>query len=278
MPSVLESCVAKDRTSEIGAGARIAVLQQIFPEHAQRAQAILERLAQNQGAGRRPSTRHAYLLCMTPRSGSSMLSDVLGKTGTIGPANEHFCAGEDLIPSWMNSCGGLDDVLASIEENISTGYFGIKGDLFQMFPLISGGVFTGPGCIFKHIYLTRKDHVAQAISLARAVKTNEWHSINAPAPDPELSMTDIAANIRYLRGMEADWETVFTVLQIEPLRLCYEDLVADPGSVFERIRQHLDVTWHTDPLSIASSYQSLRARHDAGWQQSLESQFAPAAN
>jgi len=202
-----------------------------------------------------------------------MLADVLGQTGTVGVAREHFRAADASIPAWMNSCASLNDVLRTIKSRAPHGYFGIKGDLFQMFPLISEGVFGGPGCIFKHIYLTRRDHIGQAISLARAVKTNEWHSHDAPAPDPDLSFEDVLSRLRYLRAMEADWETVFTALRLAPLRLCYEDLLADPAGLFEKIREYLDIQWKVDPAGIVPAYQSLTGRHDPRWIQNLRAQF-----
>jgi LPS sulfotransferase NodH len=86
---------------------------------------------------------------------------------------------------------------------------------------------------------------------------------DAPVPDPGFT----------LRTMEADWETVFTALQIAPLRLYYEDLVTNPAGLFEKIRQYLDVQWGVDPISIVSAYQCISDRHDPKWIQNLRAQF-----
>jgi LPS sulfotransferase NodH len=257
------------------ATAKISALRRVFDGHDRMAQAILGRFT---GPG--PTERisgQAYLLCITPRSGSSMLSDVLGQTGGVGMAEEHFPTSSDLpLPEWMATCANLDEVLRMLQANAPSGYFGIKGDLFQMFPLIAEGVFAGPGCIFKHIYLTRRDHVGQAISLTRAIKTNEWHTRDAPVPDPDLMFEDVLFYLRYLHEMEADWETIFSALQIAPLRLYYEDLVADPAGAFEKTRQYLDVEWKVDPSGVVSAYQSVRDRHDPQWIQNLRAQFGSA--
>lgn len=234
--------------------ATIATLRRAFPDHERHARAILDQFAGNRRDVAPPLSGRGYLLCITPRSGSSMLADVLGRTQSVGVAREHFRADGASIPNWMSTCG-------------------LKGDLFQMFPLISEGVFAGPGCIFKHIYLTRRDHIGQAISLARAVKTNEWHSHDTPAPDPELIIDEVLGYVRYLRTMESDWETVFTTLGIAPLRLYYEDLVSGAASVFERTRQYLDVQWKVDPMGIVSSYKPVRERHDPRWIENLRSQL-----
>jgi hypothetical protein len=206
-----------------------------------------------------------------------MLADVLGRTGSVGVAREHFRADGTSLPDWMTAFDNLNEVLRRMESNAPSGYFGLKGDLFQMFPLVSEGVFAGPDCIFKHIYLTRRDHIGQAISLARAVKTNEWHSHDAPVPDPDLTIEEVLGYVRYLREMESDWETVFTALRIAPLRLSYEDLVADSGSIFERTRQYLGVQWKVDPTGIVSPYKPIRERHDPSWIQTLRAQFEALA-
>jgi hypothetical protein len=208
-----------------------------------------------------------------------MLADVLGRTGSLGVAREHFRADSASLPDWMNTCDNLNEVLRKIESNAPSGYFGLKGDLFQMFPLISEGVFAGPDCIFKHIYLTRRDHIGQAISLARAVKTNEWHSHDAPAPNPDLPIDEVLHYVGYLHAMESDWETVFNALQVAPLRLYYEDLVSDPASVFEKTRQYLGVQWNLDPAGIVSSYKPIRERHDPSWIENLRGHLeAPVSN
>jgi hypothetical protein len=204
-----------------------------------------------------------------------MLADILGRIGSVGTAHEHFPTAPDApLPDWMARCRSFEEIFPLLEEDAAPSrYFGIKGGIFQMFPLISSGVFAGPRCIFKHIYLTRRDRIAQAISLARAIKTNEWHSSDPVMRDPDLSFEEVLYFLRYLRTMEADWETVFSALQLDPLRLCYEDLIDDRQRVFEQIREHLGVQWKTDPCHIISAHESISARHDRGWLRRLYSQF-----
>jgi LPS sulfotransferase NodH len=105
------------------------------------------------------------------------------------------------------------------------------------------------------------------------VKTREWHSHDAPVTDPELTLAEIVSHFHYIREMEADWETVFTALQVAPLRLCYEDLIAEPVAVFEQVRQYLDVNWRVDPAGIVSAYQSISDRHDPKWLQKQKCRF-----
>lgn len=209
-----------------------------------------------------------------------MLADVLGQTQTVAKPHEHFFPNTPTpVPDWMAPCADLQEALRTLAAKTPTGYMGIKGDLYQMFPLISEGLFAGPGSFFKHMYLTRRDVVGQAISLARAIKTKEFHSYDKPVADPDLTVEDVVEQIRYLRAMEADWETVFTALEVTPLRLTYEELVSEPAAVYEKIREFLDVQWSVDPASIVSEYESVSGRHDPRWIQNLREQIEalPAA-
>jgi LPS sulfotransferase NodH len=254
--------------------ARVFALRRVFPEYDLISRSILARLRGVDDERMERVTGRGYLLCITPRSGSSMLADVLGQTGSVGRAREHFptCADAPL-PKWLDKCSSLRDIFRILEKWAPAGYFGIKGCLLQMFPLISAGVFAGPGCIFRHIYLTRRDRLGQAISLARAVKTNEWHSHDSHVPDPDLNCEDIVYYLHHIRTMEAGWETVFTIFQLEPLRLYYEDLVNDRLNVFEQIRQYLGVQWEIAPAEIVSSFQCVSERHDSGWIKRLREMF-----
>lgn len=270
--------VAKDAAagslSETMVSSRISALRRIFPDHERLAQTILSQLVGTRRSLPQRATGPAYLLCFTPRSGSSLLGELLGRTGSVGMAEEHFPAAAGApVPDWMAKCADLNDVFQMLAEQAPAGYFGIKGDLYRMFPLISAGVFAGPRSIFKHIYLTRRDRIGQAISLARAVKTNEWHSYDAPVPDPNLSVEDVLYHLRYLSAMEADWETVFAALRLQPLRLYYEDLVHDRPGAFEKIRPFLNVRWKTDPVDIVSARECISRRHDPRSIRNLRDQF-----
>ncbi len=254
-------------------GERTDVLRALFPDHDRLAQASLKEL---RGRFEGPAPKRGFLLCITPRSGSSMLSDVLARTGAVGKAEEHFPSSAAApLPAWMVECGGVDGVLAALGRHAPAGYFGIKGDLFQLFPLIAANRFTGAQCELRHIYLTRRNRVGQAVSLARAVRTNQWHSSDPWVADPELTFREILERLHYIRTMESDWETVFTALGVKPLRLVYEEVVANQVETFERIRTHLDVEWRVPPAQITSTYEPLRERYNPEWLRRMRSAFDP---
>lgn len=206
----------------------------------------------------------AYLLCITPRSGSTFFSDILGKTQSLGQCHEHFPSEMGgLVPSWMNECSGLADAFGRLQRNAQPlDFFGIKGTPLQMFPLITAGAFGNPSIPLRYIYLRRKDILRQAISLCRAAKTGEWHSDDPNVSDPEISIDEIVTQMKLLRRMEADWEVIFHTLGIAPFRLFYEELLAEPLVTYSRVGEYLGVKWKKDPLLCRSDFLPLVDRYD----------------
>src|SRR5215472_2691680 len=77
-------------SAETISSVRVAALRRVFPDHQRVARGILEKLTQSDCQDRARVTGPGFLVCITPRSGSSLLCDVLGKTGSVGFAREHF--------------------------------------------------------------------------------------------------------------------------------------------------------------------------------------------
>ncbi len=87
-----------------------------------------------------------------------------------------------------------------------------------------------------YIHLTRKDKIAQAISLVKATQTGLWHRAldgtelerNAPPQPPFYDAKQIASCVDELTMYDKNWERWFEQEQIEPVRVNYEDLAANP--------------------------------------------------
>lgn len=89
------------------------------------------------------------------------------------------------------------------------------------------------------ICLTRRNRVAQAVSYCRAMRSGVWAG---PAPEPAAMNADMSfdrqqiANALALIDQQcADWERLFRAAGTEPLRIEYEDFLADPDAVVGRI-------------------------------------------
>jgi LPS sulfotransferase NodH len=93
------------------------------------------------------------------------------------------------------------------------------------------------------IYLSRRDKVAQAVSLLRAEQSGLWHlaadgtvieGVERPRP-VAYDGARIGALVEELEAHDAAWTGLFAGAGIEPLPLTYEALTADPRSALADI-------------------------------------------
>ena len=93
------------------------------------------------------------------------------------------------------------------------------------------------------VYLTRENKLDQAISYVKAKQSGLWHR----APDgTELERLSeprelaydakaIAAQLAASLKMDVEWEEWFRAERIEPMRVTYDELSADPYATLTRI-------------------------------------------
>lgn len=89
------------------------------------------------------------------------------------------------------------------------------------------------------VHLTRLDRVAQAVSLVRAEQTGLWHVAadgserqrTAPAQSPVFDADRIRQARDTLAAEDEQWVSFFAARCIQPLRLTYKALAADPQAM-----------------------------------------------
>ncbi|RPJ25078.1 MAG: hypothetical protein EHM33_15760 [Chloroflexi bacterium] len=203
------------------------------------------------------SPHTCYLMASSPRSGSQLLGALLTSTGLAGFPTEHFNL-------WhMGDATNFfpDDLLYSPEhiqkliekQTTPNGVFGTKAHFLQVIN------FVGLDCLeylyptpLKYISLRRCDFTRQGISLARAVQTNSYNSDMQSARDPIYNFYQILQCIREVRVDAKGWETYFHQRGIEPLRVIYEDFVADQRGTLKRIFDFLEIVIPADLQMPAS--------------------------
>lgn len=206
-----------------------------------------------------------YILCATPRSGSTLLCGLLAQAGA-GDPHSYFRA-ED-IAEWAEHWGvpPRDQAgpgafgQAYLEAAIAAGrggtpVFGLRlmhESLAGLIRVLDG---RDPGqphdrarlerafgpLVFVH--LTRGDRLAQAVSLIKARQTGLWHIApdgtelerTAPPVAPRFDADEIARTAQALAAADRGWEAWFAAEGIAPLRLRYEDLAADPLAALARV-------------------------------------------
>lgn len=208
----------------------------------------------------------SYVLCTSPRSGSTLLCHLLRETGIAGWPGSHFH--EPDLTAWLQSYGLDGGAFANRREAAKaaldagrahgmgqTQVFGLRlqRPSFAVFLAELERVYPGlphdrarieaafGATLFVH--LTREDKLDQAISFVKAQQTGLWHR----APDgteierlsePKALTYDgeaIAAQIAAFEAMEEAWIGWFTREGITPLRITYGDLAANPHAGRDRV-------------------------------------------
>jgi LPS sulfotransferase NodH len=91
----------------------------------------------------------------------------------------------------------------------------------------------------------------QAISLVRAVQTEQWRSMDAIAL-PHYDAEAIADGLRFLSQDEANWEAFFDRSAVSPYRLTYEELESSPQDAITALLTYLG-SGEPQPIPLSPS-------------------------
>ena len=222
--------------------------------------------------------RRAYLVCATPRSGSTLLCEMLVNSGVAGRPAEHI---ETLRPLGRaveprEYYPGVEEVLellpasapprphdAPIAERLAgllrhattpNGVFGTKvmwgyfpdlqellAELPELAPLDDAARLTRLLGDVRYVHVFRRDHVAQAVSMWRAVQTRAWRADHHDVVEPRYSFIGIDHLVRMLDAHDEAWCAWFQRHAIQPLRLSYDEVAADPAGTLHRTLEFLGV-------------------------------------
>lgn len=207
------------------------------------------------------------ILCSAPRSGSTMLCDLLSGTGVAGEPHSFFR--RQSITEYRKKFGLPPEVVPGIDQPYleavvragtgETGMFGLRlmwetlaelsAALDGMFPRLAGGAARLERAFGRILYLhlTRTDKVAQAVSLVKAQQTGLWHRYangeererTAPPKPPQYDRALLAEQIAALEASDAGWTDWFAAEGISPIRVTYEALGADPRSELAKVLRAL---------------------------------------
>ena len=237
----------------------------------------------------------AYVICTSPRSGSTLLCKLLGATGVAGMPGSHFH--EPSIASWLeyyqlaaDASEAPRDTLARIfaaaiaKGTAGTGMFGLRLQRHSFSFFVEQLGMLHPGLpndrarfeaafgrtLF--IHLTRLDKVAQAVSCLKAEQTGLWHVApdgteverTAPPAEPQYDGAGLRRLYDEFNGFDAQWPKWFAAEGIRPLRITYDELSADPLATLRRVLAELGL----DPVAadpVVPGVAKLADRTSAEW-------------
>lgn len=232
----------------------------------------------------------SYLVCATQRSGSTLLCELLRATDVAGVPDEYFerLPGTGLPRQPRQyfedpSVAPIADRLALTEPGrpeqhgefeawfryvlqrgtSPNGVFGAKmmWNYLEDFkvrmaelPGLGGLSFNERlNAVFpelKIIFMRRRDKVAQAVSLWKAIQSQQWRTDSESdfeerdvthAPDTEYDYAAIEFLLNELHRWDARWEDWFHATGREPIRIFYDEFTASRAATIGRVLDALGV-------------------------------------
>jgi LPS sulfotransferase NodH len=204
-----------------------------------------------------------YAVCAVPRSGSSLLCELLFSTGQAGAPAEYFdhALMKQFCRRW-NATSFAEYLRALLARKTgANGVFGFKAHFFQLDEAFPDDSLDEAIPELRYVYITRDDRLRQAISWARALQTHKWasdHEVRIPRAEV-FRRAQIDRLIAGIAERERRWEKLFAGSGTEPLRLTYEGLLAAPEETVAAVLDHLGVA---DARSFPVGAPTLRRQAD----------------
>jgi trehalose 2-sulfotransferase len=241
--------------------------------------------------GRRRPMATGYIICTTPRSGSTLLCRLLAATGRTGNPDSFYHRAE-FMREWAAKWGLPDaDTMSGYDfdsaylraavkaGNAGTGIFGLRlqqkylalltktlDHLYPGLPSDTRRFERAFGAVL-YLHLSRSDKVAQAVSLVKAEQSGLWHR-NADGSEyerlaapqrPAYDFKSIHREVIALERADNAWGAWFHSQRIEPFRISYEAFADHPGETL------IDICWAlgSDPPEAGTIKPDLAKLSDA---------------
>jgi len=181
-----------------------------------------------------------FVIAAGARTGSNLLCERLLAHGAV--------VGESLLThSVFAACKyhgtGLQRYCENyIESKTPGGVFGTKGSAALLAPLFLAQELPEFLGDWKFVYLYRVDVLKQAISAVIAKETLSWRSSRTPTralSEEDFDGNKILTNIKISLNTNKKWTDLFELLSLEPFRVTYEDLAADPDVAAANVANYL---------------------------------------
>lgn len=232
------------------------------PQLAIRKAVATNNMSASQDLAPQPTPRLRYMICSTPRSGSTLLGDMLTTTGVAGVPMEYFNdVNIEAFFERQKRQMGLDDYLNAIQglRTTANGVFGFKAHFGQVTSALRTAGILDPAPFLnlfdRFIIIKRRNKLGQAISWNKALQTGRWSSlhnhVDAPALPVKFDPEKISKCLERIMRGEREWEETLQKLGREYHTIEYEALVEQP---IERIADILTF------LGIEDSYAAPKPR------------------
>jgi LPS sulfotransferase NodH len=233
------------------------------------------------GATSAPRRAASFLIAATQRTGASLLCAALQATGVVGDPQEDLAAWTYGLRgrSWRHRT--LDDYLMT-RWNVGAsphGVFGCRLLIDHLATLCeSAGTGDWPARWLDRIappvwvFLRRRDRTAQAVSLYKAEATGLWWDLGEPqigVQPVDYDRAAIAACRARLEEADRAWCVLFDAFPLDPIEICYEDLIEDLEGTVRRLLARLAVE-PPEPFACRTAMRTQADEQAEEWRQRYE--------
>jgi LPS sulfotransferase NodH len=232
----------------------------------------------------------AYLICTSPRAGSTLLCKGLASTGLAGAPDEYFDRPAENMAYWMWRFGISDrsEFANKIVEATSTpnGVFGVKlhwtayPDMHVAFAESLATrladawnrsldeLLDARFHAVRYIWLRRLDKVSQGISHYRADRSRVWEiprgKRTAGGEPVEFDFQAIDHCIWLASEYERQWKSHFRRKGLTPLEIVYEEFVVSYDPTLRQVLDYLGVS-HANLPRQEERLERMADRKSAEW-------------
>ncbi|MEM7293086.1 MAG: Stf0 family sulfotransferase [Pseudomonadota bacterium] len=250
----------------------------------------------------------SYIICTLPRSGSTLLCDLLSETGAAGYPDSFFRiesrawwadefgvsltnwkSEQDFDQAYLNAVRkhglggtplfGMRLMWESVEgliDRLRKFYPDANSDADCLNTAFGSTVF---------IHLMRRDKVAQAVSHLKAEQSGLWHAHLdgsererlKPKAEVRYDAGELKAMIAEAESHEVAWHDWFRRNSIETTRVYYEDLAADPQGELGKILIALNIDSRL-AQDVAPQTSVLADQHSLEWARRFKEERDTAEN
>jgi LPS sulfotransferase NodH len=194
------------------------------------------------------------LLCSTPRSGSTLLAEAMLNSECLGCPDEFFNNNQEnkgdrphtIFEENYNNLGATSyaDYLGKLAAHYKSdnNVHAVKMHFQHFNQALRTGYFQHPAERF-YVFIHREDTVAQAVSLAIAVKTQKWNSRMKTSQTGDVDVPDelLARAYRELVFDNLRWKAFFQMFNVPYLSLEYDEVTGDVAGSVKKIAKHAKV-------------------------------------
>ncbi len=244
----------------------------------------------------------SYIICTSPRSGSTLLCRMLQEVGSAGMPDSHFHDPE--LEKWFEYYGLSSDAFENPQEALraifhaaqlagrgNADVFGLRLQRGSFDFLMTQLKVLYPACeddktrferafgktLFVHLY--RPNKLDQAISVVKAMQSGLWHKApegtelerSCKGQEPVYDRAAISEELAAFVKADADWNSWFATEGIRPLLINYEALSTDPHTQLSRVLNALGLEYLPDK-SVALPVAKLSDDVSCAWAERYRSE------